>query len=184
MSRDVSADLLTAVQSNKVIPIGMVALYYPSGTVRLWTGFRDLSWGGFTWQGIGSLGTIGQIEETLETRAVPVELQLSGIDGEVVRIAYNENWQGKEARVYIAALRTNGQFMGVPCLLRRGIMDTMKIVEGAESSITMTVESRDVDLRRRRTRRYTAQDQRNEHPGDAGCDGVADVQHWNGKWVG
>jgi hypothetical protein len=180
--RSIPAGTSDALVAPRLAPIGLVQLAFGSGTVRLWTGFGDLAWNGFTWNGVGTLGSIGQMEETTESRAAATELQLSGIPAEVLAIANAEDWQGREARIYYGVLNDKRQFVGEPFQIRRGLMDLMTLNEGGAASITLAIESRDIDLGRNKVRRYTAEDQRGEYPGDKGCDAVALLQQWDGTW--
>jgi hypothetical protein len=181
--RAIPAGTDAALLSKKLAPIGLVQLGFGSGTVRLWTGFGNMSWGGFTWSGTGTLGQIGPMEETVESRAATVQLQLSGIPPDVLKIALAEDWQGRDARIYYGVLDDNRQWVGDPFQIRRGLMDLMTLTEGKEASIALAIESRDIDLGRAKIRRYTAEDQRAEYPGDKGCDAVALLQSWNGIWA-
>ncbi len=182
MARDISTDTDAALQGEKLTPIGLVQLAFGSGTVRFWTGFGDFEWNGFTWTGVGTLGRIGQMEETVESRAAAVELQLSGIPPDVLAIALAEDWQGREARIYYAVLDEQGVLVGEPFQIRRGLVDLMTLEEGAKAALTLLVESRDIDLGRNKARRYTAEDQRGEYPGDKGCDAVALLQEREVIW--
>lgn len=180
--RDIPSGTAEALLAPQLIPIGLVQLAFGSGTVRFWTGFGPIEWNGFTWTGTGTLGQIGQMEETPESRAAAVQLTLSGIPPEVLAIANAEDWQGREARIYYGVLDESRQFVGEPFQLRRGIMDQMTLVEGTEASIVLTIESPDIDLGRNKARHYTPEDQRAEYPGDRGCDAVALLQQWDGIW--
>jgi hypothetical protein len=182
MSRTIPSGTDAALLAPQLAPIGLVQLAFGSGTVRFWTGVGDLSWGGYTWTGTGTLGKIGQMEETLESRAATLQLELSGIPPDVLAIALAEDWQGREARVYYGVLDDNRQFVGDPFQIRRGLMDQMTLTEGAEATITLAIESRDIDLGRANSRRYTAEDQRGEYPGDRGCDAVALLQSQEIVW--
>ena len=182
MSRTIAAETVEALQADRLMPIGLVELSFGSGTVRFWTGIGDFVWGGRIWSGVGTLGRIGTLEETTESRAAAVELQLSGIPAEVLAIANSEDWQGREARIYYAVLDDSRQLVGEPFQIRRGLIDLMTLTEGDEATITLAIESRDIDLGRNRARRYTAEDQRAEYPGDKGCDAVALLQERDIQW--
>lgn len=166
----------------KLAPIGLVELFFASGAFRMWTGFGEISWNGYTWYGAGTLGTISSIEETTETRAAGVELTLSGIGEDVLDIAHREVWQGAEARIYYAVFDDHNQFVGEPFQIRRGIMDQMTLTEGDKAEIRLQIEPRDIDLGRNKSRRYTAEDQRSAYPGDKGCDQVAALQEKEVVW--
>jgi hypothetical protein len=192
MSRDIHADTAVAVQGEVLSPIAMAQLEFESGFVNVWTGIGRLTWNGFIWEGIGTLGRVGQIEETVEVRAVGVQLELSGIpavlsdaDGteiDILALANEESWQGRAALIYFAVLRADRSFEGAPLQLFGGLMDQMTLTEGQTVSILLNCESKQIDLERTRARRYTAEDQRGEYPDDKGLDAVASLQdavlHW------
>ena len=56
-------------------------------------------------------------------------------------------------------------------------MDQMQITEGADASqISLSVESRLIDLERVRVRRYTSEDQKSRFPSDLAFQFVNDLQ--------
>ena len=69
-------------------------------------------------------------------------------------------------RLWGALLDAEGAFVADPFPLWAGLMDTMQVVDGAEPRISLTCESRLVDLERAEVRRYTDADQQAEYPGD------------------
>lgn len=184
MSRDIPPGTDEATRAAALSPIGMVELDFASGFVRMWTGIGDLVWDGPVFTGSGSLGKISTIEETVELRAVGIQLELSGIPPEVLSIANNESWHGRQVRVYFGVLDDRRAFVGEPLQIFSGLMDQMVLVEGSESKITLTCESQQIDLERTKARRYTAEDQRSEYPGDAGMDSVTSLQELEIVWGG
>ena len=59
----------------------------------------------------------------------------------------------------------------------------MSVSEDAESaSITLTAESRMIDLNRPRVRRYTPEDQKIDYPNDKGLDYVSSLQEAEISW--
>lgn len=188
--RQIGSPVEAELLAETLTPIGLVELDFDSGFVRLWTGTRPLSWNGFTWTGVGTLGQIGAIEETSELRAVGLQLSLSGIPTElfgspsqsVLQITLGETWQNRSAKVYYGVLNTQGVLIGDPFQIFGGKMDQMAIVEGETATITLTCESALIDLERTRARRYTPEDQRAEYPLDAGFDMVSTLQDAEVKW--
>jgi len=62
-------------------------------------------------------------------------------------------------------------------------MDTMIIAENAEySTITVSVENKLIAFERSKIRRYTAEDQKIEHPTDKGFEFVAKIQEKEIIW--
>ena len=58
------------------------------------------------------------------------------------------------------------QIIADPYLVYRGRMDTMRVVAGAEATISLTCEGRLADFARARVRRYNNEDQQMVHDGD------------------
>jgi hypothetical protein len=148
-------------------PVVLVELDFASGTFRAWTGLGQLNWAGKVFEGVGSIGAVGEVEETVELRAVRLTLALSPVPQEVVDIALAErSFRLRPARLWGVLLDAEGAFVADPFPLWAGLMDTMEVTDGAEPRVALTCESRLVDLERAEVRRYTDADQQAEYPGD------------------
>ena len=148
-------------------PVVLVELDFASGPFRAWTGLGPLNWAGKVFEGVGSIGAVGEVEETVELRAVRLTLALSPVPQEVVDIALAErSFRLRPARLWGALLDVEGAFVADPFPLWAGLMDTMEVTDGAEPRVALTCESRLVDLERAEVRRYTDADQQAEYPGD------------------
>jgi hypothetical protein len=148
-------------------PVVLVELDFASGPFRAWTGLGQLNWAGKVFEGVGSIGAVGEVEETVELRAVRLTLALSPVPQEVVDIALAErSFRLRSARLWGALLDAEGAFVAAPFPLWAGLMDTMEVTDGAEPRVALTCESRLVDLERAEVRRYTDADQQAEYPGD------------------
>ncbi len=148
-------------------PVVLVELDFASGPFRAWTGLGQMNWAGKVFEGVGSIGAVGEVEETVELRAVRLTLALSPVPQEVVDIALAErSFRLRPARLWGALLDAEGAFVADPFPLWAGLMDTMEVTDGAEPRVALTCESRLVDLERAEVRRYTDADQQAEYPGD------------------
>jgi hypothetical protein len=148
-------------------PVVLVELDFASGPFRAWTGLGPLNWAGKVFEGVGSIGAVGEVEETVELRAVRLTLALSPVPQEVADIALAErSFRLRPARLWGALLDAEGAFVADPFPLWAGLMDTMEVTDGAEPRVALTCESRLVDLERAEVRRYTDADQQAEYPGD------------------
>jgi hypothetical protein len=162
-----SAHAAASATAPVAAPVVMVELDFASGAFRAWTGLGLLQWAGKAFEGVGSIGAVGEIEETVELRAVRLSLALSPVPQEVVDIALAErSFRLRPARLWGALLDAEGAFIADPFPLWAGLMDTMQVTDGAEPRVTLTCESRLVDLERAEVRRYTDADQQAEYPGD------------------
>lgn len=150
-----------------VAPVILCELDFATGPFRVWTGLGDLSWAGLVFSGIGDLGAMSEVEETVELRAVRLTLTLSPVPQEVIDIALAErSFRLRPARLWLAMLDAQGGFVADPFPLWAGLMDTMEVVDGPEPRVALACESRLVDLERAEVRRYTDPDQQAEYPGD------------------
>jgi hypothetical protein len=148
-------------------PVILCELDFASGAFRAWTGLGPLHWAGKVFEGVGEIGAVGEIEETIELRAVRLTLALSPVPQEVIDIALAErSFRLRPARLWGALLDAEGAFVADPFPLWAGLMDTMEVVDGAEPRVSLSCESRLVDLERAEVRRYTDADQQAEYPGD------------------
>lgn len=178
-------DETSASETEKEVvrPILLAYLDFLSGTTRLWSGIGDIVWDSATWKGIGTLGKISTIEETLELRATGMTMQLSGVKAENISLVVAEPIQGRKAKVYLGFLNENYALLTDPILIFDGRMDMVEIVDGGPTAtITLMVENRLRDLERARTRRYTDADQQARYPNDRGLEYVPSLQEIDIPW--
>lgn len=167
----------TALSADTVYPIFLVQVTCVSGDVLMWSGLGDLVWQGRTYLGAGNLGGISAIGETTETSAKGLTLTLSGVPSDLVATALSETRQGLPAKVWLGCLTATGVMVDDPILLFGGLTDVPMVEDGAETcSVSITAESRLIDLERPRVRRYTPEDQHIDYPGDKGFDYVSGLQ--------
>src|SRR5256885_5594916 len=164
-------------------PIVLCQLLFTSGYVYAWSGIGSLSWNGQTWLGVGSYGGISSIPESSDRTAVGVKLTLSGIPASLITSALGEVRQGNPVIIYQAFLTSGGAVVANPNNAWSGRMDVCEITEAGEIAvISITAESRLLDLNRSRERRYEKQDQLIDFPGDLGFDFVPSLQELSVVW--
>ena len=133
--------------------------------------------------GVGNLASIAAIVETADLEANGIQLSLSGVPSDVLAESLSQCRQGMPVRLWLGFLDSSGAVIQSPINAFIGRMDTVSVDEGADTAvITMTAESRLIDLNRPRIRRYTDDDQQRTSPGDLGFQYVPMVQDWNGSW--
>lgn len=182
MSRGLAAGVLSQIAAPSVQPILFFFGEFTTGDVRMWSGLGNISWDGQTWLGAGNLVQISNIEEPGEIKAQGVIVTFNGIPSELISLVLQSVRQGAVGKVWLGFL-SSGSIVANPWLLFEGRLDVPVINEEAETcSITITYESRLIDLTRARTRRYTDQDQQNEYPGDLGMEYVASLQEKEIAW--
>ena len=176
MSRTLSNEMLGVTTSNIVRPIFLVQMTFDATKLSLWSGIGDLDYSGDTYLGLGDLLSISEIPETADISAPGINLNLSGVKTSFIAIAKDYEYQGRPLTVSLGAFDNQGALIANPIRLFSGFMDTMTITEGAEtSSISVNVENKLVALQRSKVRRYTAEDQKIDHPNDKGFDFVSSI---------
>jgi hypothetical protein len=98
-------------------------------------------------------------------------------------LARDEPYQGRPLIIRLGAFDENGDLIASPVILFSGFMDIMTIADsGDTSTITVTVENKLIAFQRTAVRRYTAEDQKIEHPTDKGFEFVAKIQEKEIVW--
>jgi len=183
MSRGITAALETATLASVVYPAFFVELETSAGTTRVWSGIGDLIWSGNTYTGIGTLGSISEIEETADFKSTGITLTLSGIPSALLSLTLNSMQQGRTASVYLAAFNASNVLIADPFLIFQGLTDVPTMEDGGETAtVSITVESLEVDWARNRIRRYTPEDQKLIDPTDRGFEYVAQLQDAKFIW--
>lgn len=177
MSRDLTVAAAAAIAAGTVRPVLFYAGEFAAGTVRLWTGVGTITWDGQSWTGAGNLLGMSSIQETTQIRAAGLSVSLSGVSSALISLALTDAQQGADGKVWLGFLDATGAVIADPALAFQGRLDVPEIVDGGETcSITISYESRLIDLERARERRYTSEDQRIDYPDDRGFDFVPGLQ--------
>lgn len=172
MSRTVPAAILTALAQPEVEPFYAVEIDLDSGPLRLWTGYGERTIDGSTYTGGGNLVAISGLEEVADLSAKNITLTLNGMPSSVVSLALQEPYQRRKVRV-LWGVRGVDDFVEV----FSGSLNQMSIEDGPESgTISVTVDSKLVELERASNRRYTSLSHKTRYPTDTFFDFVAQIQ--------
>lgn len=184
MARNLTAGMVTATSAGRVAPILLLEMLFDSAPSRVWSGWGDLSWAGRTFTGAGTLGSVSPVEEATELRATGVDVTLTGIPSAVLSLALAEPYQGRLATVWMGAMDVNTfALIADPYQIFQGRMDVMTVQDGAETAtVTISVESRLIDLERSRERRYDDADQKIDYPTDRFFEFVPSLQDIQITW--
>jgi hypothetical protein len=177
-TRDINATTATTSKADHVgIVTAMVRLGFDSGDVlAAGTPFDiDYDWDGDTndetFLGVGNLGEIRRLQESVDVQPYSIELALSGVAAANVSIALGETYQGRDCRVWMVFLDQDSHaIQGAPLLAFRGRLDVMRLRLGEFGRIFVTAHSRLADWARARIRRYTNADQQERWSGDLGLE--------------
>ena len=167
MSRGLSAPNVTASTALHVRPLVFVKLEFDGVTYYYHNGVGNYVWGGFAWQGIGALGAIGPIEESLDLSPYAVSMGLTVFEPALLAEAVAEEIYNKPATVYIGLLDDNGQLVADPQERWGGGMDHTTIrLGGGDDHIELLCESEFKFLDRANGSLFTDEDQQRLYPGD------------------
>ncbi len=183
MSRTLSTEMQAVATAELVRPIYLVDMEFSSGSIYLWSGMGDLTYNSNTYLGAGDLLSIGAIQETAELTANGATVTIGGIKQSLLTLARDEPYQGRPLIIRLGAFDENGDLIASPVILFSGFMDIMTIADSGETStITVTVENKLIAFQRTAVRRYTAEDQKIDHPTDKGFEFVAKIQEKEIVW--
>ena len=150
---------------------------FDTSTIRLWTGMDDLTIGGATYTGAGSLLDISDVEETQELKSSGLSITLSGMDATVLDYALTENYQNRPITLFLGYLSGSTNETVGTLTLFKGRMISMTVNDTPDgANISLDCENRLVDLNRPSNFRYTKDSQEFLHSGDKGFDRVASLQ--------
>jgi hypothetical protein len=178
MARSIPAGLLTALTQKVAQPYYAVEMLFDTAPLRFWTGLGNRTINSQTYIGSGTLMQIGEMEEIADLSAKSVSVSFSGVSPEIVSLALQEPYQRRECRIYLGAVGSTSVIE-----MFSGKMNTMRIEDGPENSvITLTIESRLVELGRAKPRRYNHESHISRYPGDNFFSYVADLQDRQVVW--
>ena len=176
MSRVLSNAMKEMAVAKVVRPIFLVRMVFDSSQLNIWSGVGDISFDSVTYTGLGDLLSISDIKETSDISATGINVSLSGVKTSLIAIAKNQDYQGRELTVRLGAFNETGSLIADPVIIFSGFMDTMTIAEaGTYSTISIAVENKLVAFERSKVRRYTAEDQKIDHPTDKGFEFVTSI---------
>ncbi len=183
MSRVLTPAFAAALADRDLRPVIFFEGEFASGPVRLWSGLGEIVWAGQSWSGAGTLLGIGATEETSAVVAGGTSVSLSGIPLDLVQMVIAEARQGLPGRVWLGLLTVDGQIIADPVLAFAGCLDVPEIIDDADACrITISYESRLIDLNTTRSWRYTHESQQTLHPGDLGFENVTTIQDREITW--
>jgi hypothetical protein len=161
MARNLATPMITGITSALIIPVFLVTIQFKSETCYIWNGTGPFTYGGFTYTGIGSLGKIGPVSESVDLRAEGTSVMLSGIDPVLFGEAMTDIQIGAPASIAFGLWNAStATLITTPYDLFVGVVSKPTVLVGdATLSITLSLENKLIQLQRATNRRYTAADQ-------------------------
>ncbi len=183
MARTLGTNFSAELAAGEVQPFFAVEMNFDSGDLRIWNGYGNITIGGETYIGSAGFLNLSGVEETGEIQANNVSVQLSGLDSAILASALSESYQGRPLKIYFGFLDDAGAVIDTPYTLFSGRMDVMAVEDSVNTAtISVSAESRLIDLDRSRSRRFTSEDQKIDYPSDRGLEMIASLQDKTFKW--
>lgn len=177
MSRILTPATEAASLAGLCSPVFLADIDTLGGHVRIWTGIGNLVFAGDTYVGGGQHCGVDQIKETVDLEASGMTFRLNGLDPALLAACLSQIQQGRLAKLWLGFLDSSLALIADPVLLFEGFTDVPEMEDsGDTASISLSTESRLIDLDRPRSRRYTDQDQKINAPGDRGFEYVPSLQ--------
>lgn len=168
--RGLTTTELDAATAPSRIVTQLIEILFDSGPLRLAMGGIDITSDGVTWYAVGKVLQLSEARESSGSTE-GLTAQMSGLDPSIVTLAASEPYRGRIVRIYEAFLDDSWQLIAPPRVEWLGRLAAMATEEqGGQVVVTVSVEHYEAELRRPRTRRYSAADQHRRYPTDEGCD--------------
>lgn len=183
MTRTVTTAVNNEFTAATLSPFFAVEMDFSDGIVRLWTGYGSITIDSNTFLAGGDILSVSSVNENSEVQANGVSVVLSGLSTSLVASALTTAYQGRDLNVYVGVLNTSGAVISDPIKVFAGKMDVMTVDDdGATAQISITAESKLIDLERSRARRYTSEDQKIDFPNDKGLEFITGLQDKTIVW--
>lgn len=199
MTRGLSAANQTATEAQVVRPVALVELHFdsPTGTIRLHNGLGDITandWAGVsqTFQGVGDLGQIDEVEENQQISPHKLAFTLSGLDTALASEVLTGDTVLRPVYVQIGYLSDDfSTLLDDPHKLWKGQINELDFVapstSGDQTTIRIVAESFLISMKRANGRLFNSADQQSEFAGDIGFEYLPDVEDiklvWGGRTV-
>lgn len=188
-----NVSIMTLVQLN----------FSTTNIVRVCSAGYTVKWNTFDWIGVGNVGSISAIEESSDLGVKGVEMTLTGVPTDLISVAFLEDYQWKPVYIYMAPMSldltlnanwdtyplidsitdTIDVYGGLPpALIFSGRIDKMDIRFGKTATIILRAESRLIDWKRPKIRRYNNEDQKIRFPNDRGFEYIERIANATIQW--
>jgi hypothetical protein len=128
-------------------------------TVGFWTGYGDLTFGGVTYTGAGELLSFSEIKEDNQIGANGITVILAGLDATSADLGLDQSYQYRKAELYTGSLNNYPTVQSYKVF--SGLIDRISITDGPEdSTVSIFLENRLIDLDRPRVFHYTNEEQK------------------------
>ena len=157
---------------------------FDTSTIAVHTQTGELSFGGTTYEGAGTLLGITGTEDSSDLKSDGITVSLSGMTPEVLTYALTENYQNRPITVFQGFLDAAGSKVTGTLTLFKGRMQNITLSDDPDgnSAVIVQAENRLIDLRRPSNLRYTKESQEFVASGDTGFNRIQSLQEKKIVW--
>lgn len=183
MARAITYRMAEALRKGKPLAV-LAEIDHPSGTFRCWTGIGYLEYNGFTWTGIGLLGSISPIKSTSDLSIQEINFSLSGVNPETLALL-DDAVRNLEANVWLAALDSKNQIIKEPYQLLNCILDyqTFSIDDNGSATVSIIARSSFYTIERAIDEVWSNEDQTKRFPTDTGLSLLHTLENQQVIWT-
>jgi hypothetical protein len=155
--------------------IFFVKMEFLSGTQYLNSWNIPVEWDGHTWQGLGEIGSISEIQESDSLEAKALQFAMKAADLSWIGLANGDaaEFRKRPLTIWYCPLDEQYRLIDTPIRAWKGIMDMMSTgIEGdteqAEGKIVLQCENAAIRLMKPSTKRMNEAQQKEQYPDDTG----------------
>lgn len=185
MSWFISSTNEAEAAKERVLMFLTVTLDFPSGFVRIWSGWGDLVIGADTYLGAGELGKITTRPDSAGLVTDRKTYEMTGVEPTWVLESDIDNCHGREVVESFGFLNPDTRaLIATPEVNWEGYIDSVRRVDGPTPAIQVSAESRLLLMDRPNMWRNTHQHQQQFFAGDTGFDQLAALDLKEVLWGG
>jgi len=160
---------LIAATAATIYPVLFLKLEFDDGDVNLHSRLGNITWGGDTYTGTGTLGQVSNVQEVSDLSLQTLNVTLAGLPTDLIAVLFDEQYQGRTATLYLGYLRDDSNVLiADPMILFRGLIDTADIEQSKTLSIVLSIGSRFAAWDKPIVRHYNNANQQQRYPEDKG----------------
>lgn len=142
----------------------------PEDPLYVWSGVGSLSYDGQTWLGVGNLGSIDKVADSLQKDDIGVELTLNYLNDDLRNKVVTSEPVGSDASIYLALLDSDNA-VSEAYEIFPGFVDEISILDaGQTGAIKVRLASELARMSRPLSFNLTDAHQKELFPGDRGCE--------------
>lgn len=182
--RSLTARQKAALRDPNARVVNLVEMGHPDGTLYLWSGVGNLSFGGNTYTGCGLFGAITGFEQGADPRINQIGFVVAGAPGDALGVM-DRDLKGYQAVIYQALLSEDDRVIDGLMEVDTVDLDTQNASAQDDGSFTITVygQSGFWQLEKASLLIWSAETQKAEYPGDTGMDALTDLEDLEVTWT-